>query len=100
MSVGWAFYFAGRLEEAIAELLQSRDLHRGQNADEPHSVLMVAYELLGRFEEAARTAVGHACFGVPVDGEALSQRSGPVGRRRTGGAAGGARPRADRRSGR
>jgi serine/threonine-protein kinase len=71
MSVGWAFYFAGRLEEAIAELIQSRDLHRGQNADEPHSVMMVSYEMLGRFEDAARTAMGHSCFGVPVDGEAL-----------------------------
>jgi serine/threonine-protein kinase len=71
MSVGWALYFAGRLDEAIAELLHTRDLHRGQNADEPHSVMMVSYELLGRFEEAAQTAMGHACFGVPVDGQAL-----------------------------
>jgi serine/threonine-protein kinase len=71
MSVGWTLYFAGRLEEAIAELNQSRDLHRGHNADEPHSVMMVAYELLGRFEDAARTATGHACFGVPIDGQAL-----------------------------
>jgi len=71
MSVGWSLYFAGRLQEAIAELLQSRDLHRGQNADEPHSVMIVAYELLDRLEDAARTAIGHACFGVPVDGEAL-----------------------------
>ena len=71
MSVGWALYFAGRLEEAIAELLRTRDLHRGQNADEPHSVMMVSYELLERFEESAQTAMNHACFGVPVDGQAL-----------------------------
>jgi tetratricopeptide (TPR) repeat protein len=71
MSVGWALYFAGRFEEAISELRNSRDLHRGENANEPHSVMMVSYELLGRFEEAAHTAVGHACFGVPVDGQAL-----------------------------
>jgi eukaryotic-like serine/threonine-protein kinase len=71
MSVGWALYFAGRLDEAITELLHSRDLHRGQNADEPHSVMMVSYELLGRFEESAQTAMNHACFGVPVDGQAL-----------------------------
>ena len=71
MSVGWAFYFAGRLDEAVAELRQSSDLHRGQNADEPHSVMIVSYELLGRFEEAAQTATGHSCFGVPVDGQAL-----------------------------
>ena len=79
MSVGWSLYFAGRLQEAIAELLQSRDLHRGQNADEPHSVMMVAYELLDRLEDAARTAIGHACFGVPVDGEALLKALGTGG---------------------
>jgi hypothetical protein len=72
MSVGWALYFAGRLDEAISELRNSRDLHRGQNADEPHSVMMVAYELLGKYEEAAHTATGRACFGVPVDGPALA----------------------------
>ena len=33
--------------------------------------MMVAYELLGKFEEAAHTATGRACFGVPVDGHAL-----------------------------
>ncbi len=71
MSVGWALYFAGRFDEAISELRNSRDLHRGENADEPHSVMMVAYELLGKFEEAAHTATGRACFGVPVDGHAL-----------------------------
>ena len=27
--------------------------------------------MLGRFEDAALTAVGHACFGVPVEGKAL-----------------------------
>ena len=81
MSVGWALYFAGRLEEALAELRQSSDLHRGQNADEPHSVMIVSYELLGRSEEAAQTALGHNCFGVPVDGQALSMPG-------TGGASG------------
>jgi TolB-like protein len=81
MSVGWAFYFAGRLEEAIAELLNTRDLHLGQNADEPHSVMMVSYELLGKFTEAAHTAIGHSCFGVPLDGQALLsawQSGGPT----------------------
>ena len=81
MSVGWAFYFAGRLEEAIAELLNTRDLHLGQNADEPHSVMMVSYELLGKFTEAAHTAIGHTCFGVPLDGQALLsawQSGGPT----------------------
>ena len=70
MSVGWAFHFAGQPEQTIAELLRVRDLH-GQNAAEMRSLLMLSYELLGRFEDAARAAAGHICFGVPTDGEAL-----------------------------
>jgi len=71
MSVGWALHFAGRPEETIAELLHTRDLFRGQNADEWHSLIIVAYELLDRFEEAAQAAMGHPCFGVPIDDQAL-----------------------------
>ncbi len=70
MSVGWAFHFAGQPEQAIAALLRTRDLH-GHDAGEVHGLLMVSYELLGRFEDAARTAAGYLCFGVPTDGEAL-----------------------------
>ena len=74
MSVGWAFYFAGQPERAIAELLQTQDLHQGRNVDEVNSLLMASYEQLGRFEEAATTTTGHgchACFGVPIDPKAL-----------------------------
>jgi eukaryotic-like serine/threonine-protein kinase len=71
MSVGWALHFAGRQEEVVADLLRSRELLRGEARDEPGSVLIVAYELLGRFEDAARTAMNSKCFGIPVDGEAL-----------------------------
>jgi eukaryotic-like serine/threonine-protein kinase len=71
MSVGWAYYFADRPETTIAELRQTRDLHYGQNADEVHSLMMVCYEALGQYEEAAGMATGHACFGVPMDGRAL-----------------------------
>ena len=74
MSVGWAFYFAGQAEQAIAELLQTQDLHQGRNADEVNSLLMASFEELGRFEEAATTTTGHgchACFGVPIDTKAL-----------------------------
>jgi eukaryotic-like serine/threonine-protein kinase len=70
MSVGWAFHFSGQPEQTIAELMRTRDLHR-HDASEVHGLLMVSYELLGRFEDAARTAAGHICFGVPTDAEAL-----------------------------
>ena len=70
MSVGWALHFSGQPEQTIAELLRTRDLH-GHGASEVHGLLMVSYELLGKFEDAARTAAGYVCFGVPTDAEAL-----------------------------
>jgi serine/threonine protein kinase/Flp pilus assembly protein TadD len=71
MSVGWVLFFAGRCEEAIVELLNLRELLRGDARDEAGSVLIVTYEILGRYEEAARAATTSACFGVPLDGAAL-----------------------------
>jgi len=71
MSVGWAYYFAGQPEQTVAELLATRDLLHGQNANELHSLLMASYEKLARFEDAARAGIDHVCFGVPNDGEAL-----------------------------
>ena len=51
----------------------NQDLHQGQNADEVHGLLMASYEQMGRLEEAARqpATACHACFGVPIDTEAL-----------------------------
>ena len=71
MAVGWVLFFSGRCENAVAELLHIRELLRGEARDEPGSVLIVAYEVLGRFEDAARLAMTSSCFGVPLDGEAL-----------------------------
>jgi TolB-like protein len=71
MTVGWVLFFSGRCEDAVAELLHIRELLSGDARDEPGSVLIVAYEVLGRFEDAARLAMTSSCFGVPLDGEAL-----------------------------
>jgi serine/threonine protein kinase/tetratricopeptide (TPR) repeat protein len=71
MAVGWVLFFAGRCEEAIAELQHVRELFRGDASTEAASVVIVAYEVLGKYEEAARNARGAACFGVPLDGDAL-----------------------------
>ena len=71
MSVGWTVFFAGRCEEALQELRQTRALLRIEEQQEPTSVIVVALELLGRFEEAADMAVTCSCFGVPLDGKAL-----------------------------
>jgi TolB-like protein len=71
MSVAWALHFAGRLEEVVAEVVAIRELLPAEGRDESGSILIVAYELLGKFEEAATLATKSSCFGVPLDGEAL-----------------------------
>jgi serine/threonine protein kinase len=71
MCVGWTLFFAGRLNEAISELLRTQELVPAEARDEPRSVIMVSYELLGRFEDAASAGMNSRCFGVPVDGKAL-----------------------------
>jgi tetratricopeptide (TPR) repeat protein len=71
MSVGWVLFFAGRCEEAIAELTHVREVIRAEARDEAGSIMIVACEVLGRFEEAARLAMTFTCFGIHLDGEAL-----------------------------
>ena len=71
MSVGWTLFFAGRCEEAATELRHTRTLLRAGERDEATSVIVVALELLGRFEEACDEGINASCFGVPLDGEAL-----------------------------
>jgi serine/threonine protein kinase len=82
MAVGWVLFFAGRCEEAITELKQLREIFHAEARDEAGSVLIVAYEVLGRLEEAAHVAKVTACFGIPLDGDALLralQEAGPEG---------------------
>ena len=82
MSVGWTLFFAGRCADAATELRHTRALLRPDERDEATSVIIVALELLGRFEEAAAEGVNAKCFGVPLDGEALRtafRAGGPQG---------------------
>jgi serine/threonine protein kinase len=73
MSVGWALYFSGRLDETITELVRTRDLLPTDSREELDSALIIAYELVGRFEEAGRLAGSSRCFGVTLDTNALMQ---------------------------
>jgi tetratricopeptide (TPR) repeat protein len=73
MSVGWTLFFADRCDEAITELRHTRTLLRRDAREEATSVIVVALELLGRFEEATVAARDCACFGVALDGEALER---------------------------
>jgi serine/threonine protein kinase/tetratricopeptide (TPR) repeat protein len=73
MSVGWTLFMSGRCEEAVSELRQVRTLMRAEEREEATSVIVVALELLGRYEEAAQSAAGASCFGVPLDAPALLQ---------------------------
>jgi serine/threonine protein kinase/tetratricopeptide (TPR) repeat protein len=71
MSVAWTLFFAGRCEDAVTELRHTRALLRIDSREEATSVIVVALELLGRFEEATEAARDCACFGVALDGDAL-----------------------------
>jgi serine/threonine protein kinase len=73
MSVAWTLYFAGRLDEAVDEMVRLRDLLPGEGREELDSVLIVSYELLGRFDDAIRLAESSCCFSVPLDAEALQR---------------------------
>jgi serine/threonine protein kinase len=69
IGVAWAHHFAGRNRDAIHEALRIRDLVPG--LEEAGNILMGAYELLGRFEDAAQLATEQRCWGLTLDGTKL-----------------------------
>jgi eukaryotic-like serine/threonine-protein kinase len=71
MVAAWTLYFAGKIEQAIDEMQKLRELMPSESREELESVLIVAYELIGKFEEAATLAETAKCFDVQLDAEAL-----------------------------
>ena len=69
IGVAWSHHFAGRYREAIHEALRVRDLVPG--LEEAGNVLIGAYEMIGRFEDAARLIGEQRCWGMRLDGPAL-----------------------------
>ena len=69
IGVAWSHHFAGRYREAIHEALRVRDLVPG--LEEAGNVLIGAYEMLGRFEDAARLIDEQRSWGMRLDGAAL-----------------------------
>jgi serine/threonine protein kinase len=69
IGVAWSHHFAGRYREAIHEALRVRDLMPG--LEEAGNVLIGAYEMVGRFEDAARLIGEQRCWGMRLDGAAL-----------------------------
>ena len=69
IGVAWAHHFAGRYREAIHEALRLRDLVPG--LEEAGNILIGAYEMLGRFDDAARLIGEQRCWGMHLDGAAL-----------------------------
>jgi len=69
MGVAWSHHFAGRHREAIHEALRVRDLAPG--LEEAGNVLIGSYEMLGRFEDAARLIGEQMCWGMRLDGPGL-----------------------------
>jgi len=69
IGVAWSHHFAGRYREAIHEALRVRDLVPG--LEEAGNVLIGAYEMVGRFEDAARLIGEQRCWGMRLDGARL-----------------------------
>ncbi len=69
IGVAWSHHFAGRYRDAIHEALRIRDLVPG--LEEAGNVLIGAYEMIGRFEDAARLMTEQRCWGMRLDGTAL-----------------------------
>jgi len=69
IGVAWSHHFAGRYREAIHEALRVRDLVPG--LEEAGNVLIGAYEMLGRFEDAARLIGEQRSWGMRLDGARL-----------------------------
>jgi serine/threonine protein kinase len=69
IGVAWSHHFAGRYREAIHEALRIRDLVPG--LEEAGNVLIGGYEMVGRFEDAARLIGEQRCWGMRLDGAAL-----------------------------
>ena len=65
MSVCWSLHFAELHEEAIKET--RRTLNLVHTSQEAANILLSSYELLGRFEDAARVCDEQSCFGVKAD---------------------------------
>ena len=76
MTVCWALHFAGRSEEAVRETRRTRELSPG--FQEAGNLLMHLYEILGRFEDAARIPLEQPVYGVRMDAAGLldAYRSG------------------------
>ena len=76
MTVCWALHFADRSEEAVRETRRTRELSPG--FQEAGNLLMRLYEILGRFEEAARIPLEQPVYGVHMDAAGLldAYRSG------------------------
>lgn len=69
VGVAWTHHFAGRPADAIREALKAREIFPG--FEEAGNVLTSAYEILGRYEDAAAIIAQQPCWGVPIDGAVL-----------------------------
>lgn len=77
MGVAWILHFFGRPLEAIRELLDVLALKPG--LEEAGSILIAAYESLGRFDEAIAVIAQQRCWGFTLDAPALIAAHGRGG---------------------
>jgi serine/threonine protein kinase len=69
MGVAWVHHFSGHHEAAIRTSLRTRDLT--PDLEEAGNMLIASYELLGRFEDAARIMTTQRCWGMSFDGDQM-----------------------------
>jgi tetratricopeptide (TPR) repeat protein len=69
MGVPWAFHFAGRFADALRESLDVLALKPG--LEEAGNIVIMSYEALGRFQEAAEMMTRQRCWGLDIDGRLL-----------------------------
>jgi hypothetical protein len=69
MSLCWALHFAGRDAEAIRETRRTREL--APDFLEAGNLLMNAYEMTGRIEDAVQIAREQPIYGIRADADAL-----------------------------
>jgi serine/threonine protein kinase len=78
MAVPWVHHFSGRPVDTVNEAREVLSLKPG--LEEAGNVLISAYEMLGRFEEAAAIMSRQRCWALTVDGAAVLEayrRGGP-----------------------
>ena len=79
IGIAWSLHFGGRQEEAVREIHRVEELAPG--FEEAGNMLITCLEELGEYAAAADVMSRQCCWGVPLDGAALSRAFAEGGER-------------------